>query len=128
MKSKNKTILLTILIFSFIEFAVYIGYTLWDIEDGLSGNRNLTEQEISDITIMLNDYFNSQETKTEKWEITSSYFAKDIWNDPVPNQYIVYVICTYKNEKKKYSFSMLKGCKDYHIDWVEQCYIPSEDK
>lgn len=130
MKSKIKTILLTLLIFSFAEFAIYIGYALWDMADGLGGNRNLTEQEFSDISNTLNNYFNTQENTPERWEITFSYFAKEILNDPVPNQYIVTVICTYKNEnkneKKKYRFEMLKGWKDYYIDWVEQCYMPSE--
>ena len=66
MKSKIKTILLTILIFSFVELVLYIGYSFWDIEDGLSGNRNLTEQAFSDIAITLNDYFNSQENTPVK--------------------------------------------------------------
>ena len=50
MKSKIKTILLTILIFSLLEFIVYIGYSIWDIGDGFSSKRSLTEQEISDIS------------------------------------------------------------------------------
>ena len=60
LKSKIKTILLTVLVFSLLEVVVYVGYSIWDIEDGLSGNRSLTEQEISDISITLNDYFNNQ--------------------------------------------------------------------
>jgi hypothetical protein len=128
MKSKIKTILLTILIFSFVELVLYIGYSFWDIEDGLSGNRNLTEQEFSDIAITLNDYFNSQENTPVKYEITFSYFAKAIYDNPISNQYIVYVDCFYENEKRHYGFSMLKGLKKYYIDTVGQYYVPSEDK
>ena len=68
MKSKIKTILLTILVFSLAEFAAYVAYALWDIADGLSGNRSLTEQEMSDISTTLTDWFNSQENVPDKWE------------------------------------------------------------
>ncbi|MEE0132450.1 MAG: hypothetical protein U0I22_01460 [Treponema sp.] len=126
MKSKIKTILVTILVFSLLEFVVYITCAIWDIEDGLSGNRTLNEQEFSDISTTLNDYFNNQESKPYKWELTLSYFAKAIYNDPIPNQYVVYVVCFYENEKIKYSFTLLRGKKKYHIDTVEQVYFPSE--
>lgn len=126
MKSKIKTVLLTIFVFSLLEFVVYIAYAIWDIEDGLSGNRSLSEQEISDISIALNDYFNNQESRPYKWEITLSYFAKAIYDDPIPNQYIVHVVCSYENEKIKYGFALLKGLKKYHIDTVVQYYYPSE--
>ena len=126
MKAKIKTILLTILIFSLVEFAVYICYTLWDIEDGLSGNRPLTEQEISDISIILTDYFNRQENKPDEWKISYSYFAEAVYDNPVANQYVVNVNYFYKNEKKNYSFTMLQGLKSYHIDTIEQCYVSSE--
>ncbi len=128
MKSKIKTILLTILIFSFVEFVVYIGYALWDIEDGLSGNRNLTEQELSDISITLSDYFDSQENKPDRWEIESSFFAKAIYDDPVANQYIIYVDSFYENVKKQYGFSMLAGLQKYYIDTVEEYYSSGENK
>lgn len=124
MKSKIKTILLTILIFSFVEIAVYAIYSLWDINDGLSGNRNLTEQEISDISISLNNYFYTQENVPERWEITNSYFANAIYD--VSNQYVVYTDCYYENEKKRYGFSLLKGVKNYYIDRVEQYYVSPE--
>jgi hypothetical protein len=128
MKSKIKTILLTILIFSFVEFVVYIGYALWDIEDGLSGNRNLTEQELSDISITLSNYFDSQENKPDRWEIESSYFAKAIYDAPVANQYIIYVDSFYENVKKQYGFSMLSGLQKYYIDTVEEYYSSGENK
>lgn len=128
MKSKIKIILLTILIFSFVEFVVYIGYALWDIEDGLSGNRNLTEQELSDMSITLSDYFNSKENKPDRWKIESSFFAKAIYEAPVCNQYIIYVDCFYENVKKKYRFSMLAGLKKYYIDTVKEYYVADENK
>lgn len=128
MKSKIKIILLTILIFSFVELVIYIGYALWDIEDGLSGKRNLTAQELSDISITLSDYFNSQENKPDKWEIESSFFAKAIYDNPVGNQYIIYVDCFYENVKKQYGFSMLAGLKKYYIDTVEEYYVSDENK
>ena len=56
MKSKIKTIILSILVFSLIEFVVYISYSIWDIADGISGYRYLTEQEISDISISLSNF------------------------------------------------------------------------
>lgn len=126
MKSKIKTILLTILIFSFVEFIVYGAYSLWDINDGVSGNRNLTEQEISDLSISLNNYFHTQENIPERWEIRYSYFAKAILDNPVPNQYIVCTDCYYEDGKKCYGFSMLKGLKNYYIDTVEEYYVPPE--
>lgn len=122
MKSKIKTILLTVLIFSLLEFVVYVGYSIWDIEDGLSGNRSLTEQEISDISITLNDYFNNQTIKPYKWEITNSYFVKAIYDNPIPNQYIVYVDCFYENKIINYGFTLLKGSTKFHVDTVEQYY------
>ena len=100
--------MLTILVFSLVEVTAYIVYALWDISDGLSANRQLTEEEMSDISITLTDYFNAQENKPEKWEISYSYFAEAIYDDPVPNQYIVYAACFYEGKKKKYGFSMFK--------------------
>ena len=126
MKSKIKTILLTILIFSFVEFVVYAVYSLYEINDGFCGKRNLTEQEISDISISLNNYFYTQENIPERWEITYSYFANAIYDDPVSNQYVVYTDCYYENEKKCYGFSLLKGLKNYYIDRVEQYYVSPE--
>ena len=128
MKSKIKTIILSILVFSLIEFVVYISYSIWDIADGISGYRYLTEQEISDISISLSNYFNIQENEPDKWEIRFSYFAKAIYDDPVPNQYIVNVNCFYENKKENYSFTLLQGRNHYHIDTIEQCYVPTEDK
>lgn len=128
MKSKIKTILLTILIFSSVEIAVYVVYSLWDINDGLSGNRSLTEQEISDISVYLNNYFSTQENIPERWQITNSYFANAIYDDPVSNQYIVYIDCYYENEKKSYGFSILKGLENYYIDRVEQYSISINDQ
>ena len=128
MKSKIKTILLTILFFSFVEFIVYIGYALWDIEDGLSGNRNLTEQELSDISITLSDYFDSQKNKPDRCEIESSFFAKAIYNNPVANQYIIYVDRFYENVKKQDRFSMLAVLQKYYIDTVEEYYSSGENK
>lgn len=126
MKSKIKTILLTILIFSFVELVVYAVYSLYEINDGFCGKRNLTEQEISDISISLNNYFYTQENIPERWEITYSYFANAIYDDPVSNQYVVYTDCYYENEKKCYGFSLLKGLKNYYIDRVEQYYVSPE--
>lgn len=128
MKSKIKTILLTILIFSSVEIAVYVVYSLWDINDGLSGNRSLTEQEISDISVYLNNYFSTQENIPERWQITNSYFANAIYDDSVSNQYIVYIDCYYENEKKSYGFSILKGLENYYIDRVEQYSISINDQ
>lgn len=128
MKSKIKTILLTILIFSSVEIAVYVVYSLWDINDGLSGNRSLTEQEISDISVYLNNYFSTQENIPERWQITNSYFANAIYDDPVSNQYIAYIDCYYENEKKSYGFSILKGLENYYIDRVEQYSISINDQ
>ena len=126
MKSKIKTILLTILIFSFVELVVYAVYSLYEINDGFCGKRNLTEQEISDISISLNNYFYTQENIPERWEITYSYFANAIYDAPVSNQYVVYTDCYYENEKKCYGFSLLKGLKNYYIDRVEQYYVSPE--
>ena len=126
MKSKIKTILLTILIFSFVELVVYAVYSLYEINDGFCGKRNLTEQEISDISISLNNYFYTQENIPERWEITYSYFANAIYDDPASNQYVVYTDCYYENEKKCYGFSLLKGLKNYYIDRVEQYYVSPE--
>ena len=126
MKSKIKTILLTILIFSFVELVVYAVYSLYEINNGFCGKRNLTEQEISDISISLNNYFYTQENIPERWEITYSYFANAIYDDPVSNQYVVYTDCYYENEKKCYGFSLLKGLKNYYIDRVEQYYVSPE--
>ncbi|MGI5173426.1 hypothetical protein H0R92_07460 [Treponema sp. OMZ 840] len=128
MKSKIKTILLTILIFSLLECIVYIGYSIWDIRDGFSGKRSLTEQEISDISSTLSNYFNNQESKPIKWEICSAYFAEAIYDDPVSNQYNVNVDCFYENEKKNYRFTLLKGLKKYHIDTVQELYIYLDEK
>ena len=122
LKSKIKTILLTVLVFSLLEVVVYVGYSIWDIEDGLSGNRSLTEQELSDISITLNDYFNNQTIKPYKWEITNSYFVKAIYDNPIPNQYIVYVDCFYENKIINYGFTLLKGSTKFHVDTVEQYY------
>ena len=122
MKSKVKTILLTVLVFSLLEFVVYIGYAIWDIEDGLSGNRSLTEQEIYDISMTLNDYFNNQTIKPYKWEITGSYFAEAIYNYSIPNQYVVKLKCFYENKIIIYGFFLLKGSTKFHIDYVEQYY------
>ena len=122
MKSKVKTILLTVLVFSLLEFVVYIGYAIWDIEDGLSGNRSLTEQEIYDISMTLNDYFNNQTIKPYKWEITGSFFAEAVYDDPIPNQYFVNLKCFYENKIINYGFFLLKGSTKFHIDYVEQYY------
>ena len=42
---KIKTILLTILVFSCVEFTFYIAYALWNIKNGISDDRSLTEEE-----------------------------------------------------------------------------------
>lgn len=126
MKSKIKTILFTILIFSLLEFLIYIGYLIWDIKDGVSGKRDLTEQEISEISIVIDDYFNNQEIKPIKWEISFSYFAKAIYDNPVPYQYYLDVYCFYENEKKNYGFTLLKGLNTYHIDTIQEFYVLPE--
>jgi len=82
-----------------VEFVVYIAYALWDIENGLSGDRSLTEEETSDISKTLTDYFNCQENKPNKWEISNSYFAKAVYDNPVANQYVVIVNSFYGNEE-----------------------------
>ena len=40
----------------------------------------------------------------------------------------IFALCFYKNEKRQYGFSMLKGLKKYYIDTVEQYYVPFEDE
>ena len=104
----NTAILLTVLVFSLLEFVVYIGYAIWDIEDGFSGNRSLTEQEIYDISMTLNDYFNNQTIRPYKWEITGSFFAEAVYDDPIPNQYFVNLKCFYENKIINYGFLLLK--------------------
>jgi len=47
----------------------------------------------------LTDYFNSQENKTNKWEISYSYFSKAVYDNPVANQYVVIVNSFYGNEE-----------------------------
>ncbi|WP_156011616.1 hypothetical protein [Treponema sp. C6A8] len=57
-------------------------------------------------------------------EISYSYFAKAVYDNPVANQYVVIVNSFYGNKEKEYSFTMLQGLERYHIDAVEECYVP----
>ncbi len=117
-------------------------YSIFDIDDGYTGKRDISENEKVEIIDFFERYYGSNNREeyifandiNEKkffvakptevvmnWEILdSSFFTEHIFDDPVDNQYVINVKVRYSSEdcETRETFHLVKEDKKWKILWL----------